>query len=68
VKTEKEIKQRIKFLEKFMKQYVKIMNSKQKITERSIQAHEEAEEMYYECVNEIQVLSWVLGVKYEMPT
>lgn len=68
MKTEKEIKQRIEFLEKFMKKYVKIMNSKQKITERSIQAHEEAEEMYYECVNEIGVLNWVLGVQYEMPT
>jgi hypothetical protein len=68
MRTEKEIKQRIKFLEKFMKKYVKIMNSKQRITEHSIQAHEEAEEMYYECINEINVLSWVLGVKYEMPS
>lgn len=63
MKTEKEILHKIKFLEKLMKRYEKTMNSKQKITEASLQRHEEAEEMYYECMTEIIALKWVLGVK-----
>lgn len=64
MKTEKEILHKIKFLEKLMKKYEKDMNSKQKITEASIQKHEEAEEMYYECMVEINALKWVLGAPY----
>ena len=64
MRTEKEIKFRIKFLEKLMKKYEKIMDSKQKITEASIQKHEEAEEMYYECMVEVHALKWVLGNPY----
>lgn len=64
MRTEKEIKFRIKLLEKTMKRYEKIMNSKQIITETSIQKHEEAEEMYYECMAEVNALKWVLGEKY----
>lgn len=66
MKTEKEIKQRIKFLEKLMKRYEKTMNAK--VRKVDIFKVEEAEEMYYECVVEINALNWVLGVKYEMPT
>ncbi len=63
MRTEKEILHKIKFLEKLMKKHEKTMNSKQKITEASLQRHEEAEEMYYECVVEINALKWVLGVQ-----
>lgn len=63
MKTEKEILHKIKFLEKLMKKYEKAMNSKQKITEASLQRHEEAEEMYYECMVEINALKWVLGIQ-----
>ena len=63
MRTEKEIKFRIKFLEKLMKKYENTMNSKQKITEASLQRHEEAEEMYYECLIEINALKWVLGTQ-----
>lgn len=61
MKTEDEIRYKIKFLEKLMKKYEKIANSKQRITEASLQRHEEAEEMYYECFTEINTLKWVLG-------
>jgi hypothetical protein len=61
MKTEEEIRYKIKFLEKLMKKYEKIMNSKQEITESSLQRHEEAEEVYYECFGEINTLKWVLG-------
>ncbi len=60
MKTEKEIMHKVKFLEKLKKKYEKIMDSKQKITEASLQKHEEAEEMYYECMVEINALKWVL--------
>ncbi len=61
MRTEKEIRYKIKFLEKLMKRYEKTMNSKTKITEASLQKQEEAEEMYYECFTEINALKWVLG-------
>ena len=63
MKTEKEILQKINFLEKLMKKYEKNMNSKVRITEASLEKHEEAEEMYYECMVEINALKWVLGVQ-----
>lgn len=63
MRTEKEIKFRIKWLEKSMDKYEKIMNSKQRITEASLEKHEETEEMYYECMVEIIALKWVLGVQ-----
>lgn len=63
MRTEKEIKLRIKRLEKSMDKYEKIMNSKQRITEASLEKHEETEEMYYECMVEIIALKWVLGVQ-----
>lgn len=63
MKTEKEILNKIKFLEKLMKKYEKTMNSKVRITESSLEKHEEAEEMYYECMIEINALKWVLGVQ-----
>ena len=63
MKTEKEILQKINFLEKLMKKYEKNMNSKVRITEASLEKHEEAEEMYYECMGEINALKWVLGVQ-----
>ena len=63
MRTEKEIRHKIKFLEKLMKKCEKTMNSKQKITEASLQKHEEAEEMYYECMVEINALKWVLGAQ-----
>ena len=46
-----------------MKKYENTMNLKQSITEASIQKHEEAEEMYYECMVEVHALKWVLGVQ-----
>ena len=61
MKSEKEILHKIKFLEKLMKKYEKDMNSKVRITEASLEKHEEAEELYYECVVEINALKWVLG-------
>ena len=63
MKTEKEILHKIKFLEKLMKKYEKTVNSKVRITESSLEKHEEAEEMYYECMIEINALKWVLGVQ-----
>ncbi len=63
MKAEKEILHKIKFLEKLMKKYEKDMNSKVRITEASLEKHEEAEELYYECVVEINALKWVLGVR-----
>ena len=63
MKTEKEILHKIKFLEKLMMKYEKIMNSKVRITESSLEKHEEAEEMYYECMVEINALKWVLGIQ-----
>lgn len=63
MKTEKEILHKIKFLEKLMKKYEKTMNSKVRISESSLQRHEEAEEMYYECMIEINALKWVLGTQ-----
>ncbi len=63
MRTEKEIKNKIKFLEKLMKKYEKGMNSKVRITEASLEKHEEAEEMYYECMIEINALKWVLGTQ-----
>ncbi len=63
MKTEKEILQKIKFLEKLMKKYEKNMKSKVRITEASLEKHEEAEEMYYECMIEINALKWVLRVQ-----
>ncbi len=63
MKTEKEILHKIKFLEKLMKKYEKDMNSKVRITEASLEKHEKAEEMYYECMIEINALKWVLGTQ-----
>ncbi len=63
MKTEKEILHKIKFLEKLMKKYEKTVNSKVRITESSLEKHEEAEEMYYECMIEINALKWVLGTQ-----
>ena len=63
MKTEKEILHKIKFLEKLMKKYEKTMNSKVRITESSLEKHEEAEEMYYECMIEINALKWVIGTQ-----
>ncbi len=63
MKTEKEILHKIKFLEKLMKKYEKDMNSKVRITEGSLEKHEEAEELYYECLVEINALKWVLGTR-----
>ena len=63
MKTEKEILNKIKFLEKLMKKYEKTMNSKVRITESSLEKHEEAEEMYYECMIEINALKWVIGTQ-----
>lgn len=63
MKTEKEILHKIKFLEKLMKKYEKDMNSKVRITEASLEKHEEAEELFYECMVEINALKWVLGTQ-----
>ena len=63
MRTEKEIQNKIKFLEKLMKKYEKTMNSKVRITESSLEKHEEAEEMYYECMIEINALKWVIGTQ-----
>lgn len=63
MKSEKEIKHKIKFLEKLMKKYYKIINTNQRINEASLERYEEAEEMYYECVIEVNTLKWVLGEK-----
>lgn len=62
MRTEKEIKIRIKRLEKSMDKYEKMMKSKQRITEASLEKHEETEEMYYECMVEVIALKWVLGM------
>jgi hypothetical protein len=63
MRDEKEIRKKISFLEKLMKKYEKEMNSKQRITTASIEKYEEAEEMYCECMIEVNALKWVLGLQ-----
>lgn len=64
MKTEKEILHKIKFLEKLMKKYEKTMNKKYKMNDsRDVENFETSEELFYECMVEINALKWVLGIQ-----
>lgn len=64
IRTEKEIKFRIKFLEKEQKKHYATMEKKYKVRDNlELEKFETAQEMYYECFIEINTLKWVLGVQ-----
>lgn len=59
--TEDEIRDRMKFCEREMKKYQKLMNKKYKIDKSNVERFEEYQESYYGFFNEINVLKMVLG-------
>lgn len=59
--TEDEIRDRIKFCEKQMKEYQKLIDKKYKINAGNVEKVQEYLESYYGFFNEINVLKWVLG-------
>ena len=64
MRTEKEIRFRIKFLENQQKKHYATMNKKYRVRDKSeLEKFETAQELYYECFIEIIALKWVLGVE-----